>query len=357
MDILKYYEKALKNKLTFNEVMGLWDYDVYDLLYLAYNIKKNVFIRKCNCINNDSLNNHTSNNHTSNNSNSNNYTNYGKSQNYIPSIDLCSIINVKSGKCSENCIFCSQSIHNKVNIDTYELKSKNEILKHAKYIEKYSNRFSIVVSGKTVDDDEFEKILDILEEISKKTNLKLCASLGLLNKYQLYELKELNVRIHNNLETSKEYFEKICTTHSYNDKVKMIKLAKKIGLEVCSGGIFGLGESRKDRISMLMELKNLSVDSVALNIIHPIEGTKLNELILNNKIQKITPMEALKSIAISKILLPNKEIRLCGGREHNLKDLQVLALMAIDGLMVGNYLTTRGRCIEDDILMIKNLEM
>ena len=321
MEILKFYEKSIKNEITYKDAIELWDYDVYDLLYMAYRVKRY-------------------------------YATINKNNNKI---DLCSIINAKSGRCPENCAFCSQSIHNKVHIDIYDLTPKEEILKYAKYIEKYSNRFSIVVSGKTVNDDEFEKIIDIIKEIKEKTNLKVCVSLGILDKDKLKHLKELNVRIHNNLETSRDYFNNICTTHKYDDKIKTIKTAKKLGLEVCSGGIFGLGETFEDRIKMFEELKYLKVDSVALNIIHPIEGTKIYNLIEKNKIKRITPIEALKSIAIAKIYMPDREIRLCGGREYNLGDLQSLSVLALDGLMVGNYLTTKGRNIEDDIKMINNM--
>ena len=327
MELLQFYEKSIRKEITYKDAIELWDYDVYDLLYTAYSVKKY---------------------YNNKNNNSNNNANNNK-------IDLCSIINAKSGRCPENCAFCSQSIHNKVNINIYDLKPKEEILKYAKYIEKYSNRFSIVVSGKTVNDDEFEKIIDIIKEIKEKTNLKVCVSLGILNKDKLKHLKELNVRIHNNLETSRDYFNNICTTHKYDDKIKTIKTAKKLGLEVCSGGIFGLGETFEDRIKMFEELKYLKVDSVALNIIHPIEGTKIYNLIEKNKIKRITPIEALKSIAIAKIYMPDREIRLCGGREYNLGDLQSLSLLALDGLMVGNYLTTKGRNIEDDIKMINNM--
>ncbi|AEH06258.1 biotin synthase BioB [Methanothermococcus okinawensis] len=322
MELLQIYEKSIKNRITYEDAVKLWDYDVYDLLYLAYSVKKYYNIKK--------------------------YNNPSK-------FDLCSIINAKSGRCPENCAFCSQSIYNKTNINIYDLKPREEILKYAKYMEKYSHRFSIVVSGKTVNDSEFEKIINTIKEIIEKTNLKVCASLGILDKDRLKELKELNVRIHNNLETSRAYFDNICTTHKYDDKIKMIKIAKKFGLEVCSGGIFGLGETFKDRIKMFEELKNLNVNSVALNIIHPIEGTKTYKLIEENKIKKITPIEALKSMAIAKIYMPDREIRLCGGREYNLNDLQGLALLSLDGLMVGNYLTTKGRNIDDDIKMINDM--
>ncbi|WP_456373415.1 biotin synthase BioB [Methanocaldococcus sp.] len=329
MEILDYLEKSLKNKISFEDALYLYNnFSVIDLLYLSFKLKSK--------INKD--------------------------------IKLCSIMNAKSGKCSEDCIFCSQSIHNKCKIPIYPLKSKRELLECAKKIEiennkienKYKNkklkieRFSIVVSGKKINDDEFTEIVESIELIKEETNLKVCCSLGLLDKEKLKELKKLDVRIHNNLETSKNYFKNICSTHSYEDKVKVIKEAKKIGLEVCSGGIFGLGESLYDRISLAFELKELNVDSVPINILHPIEGTKVYEKIKSGVIKIISIPEILKSIAIFKIIMPYTEIRLAGGRIYNLKDYQSYALMALNGLMVGNYLTTKGRNLEDDLNMILN---
>ncbi|ADC69051.1 biotin synthase [Methanocaldococcus sp. FS406-22] len=315
IDIESFLEKSLKNKIDFDDAIYLYNnFNTIDLLYLAFKIK--------NKINNK--------------------------------IKLCAIINAKSGKCPEDCIFCSQSIHNKCNIPIYPLKSKNEILEYAKTFDGIVERFSIVTSGKKINDDEFVKIVEAIELIKEETNLKVCCSLGLLDREKLKELKKLDVRLHNNLETSKNYFKNICSTHSYDDKVKVIKEAKKLGLEVCSGGIFGLGESAEERIKMAFELKELGVDSVPINILHPIEGTKAYQKIKNGEIKPISISDALKSIAIYKIILPYAEIRLAGGRIYNLRDFQSYALMALDGLMVGNYLTTKGRGLEDDLMMIRD---
>ncbi|XRO77630.1 biotin synthase BioB [Methanocaldococcus sp. 10A] len=315
MDIETFLEKSLKNRISFDDAIYLYkNFNAIDLLYLSFKIKNKVK-------NNDK-------------------------------IKLCAIINAKSGKCSENCIFCSQSIHNNCNIPTYPLKSKREILEYAKNFDGIVERFSIVTSGKKINDDEFTEILEAIELIKEETNLKVCCSLGLLEKEKLKELKKLNVRLHNNLETSKNHFKNICSTHSYEDKVKIIKEAKKLGLEVCNGGIFGLGESFEERIKMAFELKNLEVDSVPINILHPIEGTKAYEKIKNGEIRQISISDVLKSVALYKIIMPYAEIRLAGGRVYNLRDLQSYALMALDGLMVGNYLTTKGRILEDDLKMI-----
>ncbi|WP_456419543.1 biotin synthase BioB [Methanocaldococcus infernus] len=264
-------------------------------------------------------------------------------------ISLCSIINAKSGKCKEDCIFCSQSIYHKTNIQVYPFLPKEEILEKINHLSKFSDRVGIVVSGKKIEDEEFEKLLEVLEEV----DTKVCCSLGLIEKEKLKELKKFDVRIHCNIETNREYFKNICSTHSYEDKIRVIKEAKKLGLEVCSGGIFGLGESYRDRIKMALELKELKVDSVPINIIHPIEGTKIYNLIKEGKVKKLEIDEILKSIAIFKIILKDAEIRIAGGRKF-LKEFQALALMALDGVMIGNYLTTEGRDIKEDLEMINN---
>ncbi|HIQ32291.1 MAG TPA: biotin synthase BioB [Methanothermococcus okinawensis] len=319
MDVMKYFSKAIRGRLSFRDIVDLWnECDTYDLLYLAYSLKRH----------------------------------YSKNP---LKIDLCSIVNARSGRCPENCIFCSQSIYHNTGIATYGLKPKEEILRYAKYMERYCNRFSIVVSGRSIGERDFERVVDTIRELKEKTRLKICVSLGILDRDKLKELKELEVRIHNNLETSQEYFEKVCTTHSYEEKLRTIRYAKRLGLEVCSGGIFGLGESYIERIKMLEELKRLKVDSVPLNILHPIEGTRIHQLIERGEVREITPEEALKSIALGKIVMPDREIRLCGGRLYKLRDIQCLSLLAVDGLMVGNYLTTHGRSIEEDIRMIRDM--
>lgn len=321
-DFFKYYELSLSNKISEKDCLELYEKDTYFLIYLAYSIKKYIW-----------------------------------KKNNIEVIDLCSIINAKSGKCPENCIFCSQSIYNNTNIPVYGLLSKNKILSYAKSLDKYANRFSIVVSGKSLSDGEFEHIVDTVKLLKKETNLNICLSLGELSLDRLKILKELNVRIHHNLETSMDYFPNICTTHTYNDKLKTLLNCKKLKLDICSGGLFGLGESRKDRIKLFMDLKKIGVKGVPLNFIHPIEGTKIYKKIVRNEIDKLSTDEILKTIAIGKICLPYSEIRLCGGRHHNLGELQVLSLPMLDGLMIGNYLTTKGREVEKDIKILKKMNL
>ncbi|WP_456471809.1 biotin synthase BioB [Methanocaldococcus sp.] len=272
-----------------------------------------------------------------------------KALKYKKGFETCGIINAKSGKCKENCIFCSQSIYHKTNIKVYPLMSKEELKERILKLSEFVDRVGIVVSGRAIKEDEFNKIIEVIEELK---DLNICCSLGLIDEDMLKELKKYGVRIHCNLETNREFFKNICSTHTYDDKVRVIKKAKSLGLEVCSGGIFGLGENYIDRIKLAFELRDLKVDSVPINIIHPIEGTKIYDLINRGEIKRLGIEEILKGIAIYKLILPSAKIRLAGGRLY-LKEFQTLALMALDGLMIGNYLTTKGRDIEEDLRMIK----
>lgn len=268
-------------------------------------------------------------------------------------VDLCSVINARSGKCSEDCAFCAQSIHHNTKINTHELLSEEEFLTHAREIKKTgANRFSIVTSGKGVDKD-FSKIVKILKQLEKETRLKICASLGILDEKAVEELKQANVsRYHHNLETAPSFFDKICTTHSYEDRVKTVRLAKEAGMEVCCGGIIGLGETPEQRIELAFFLRDLDVDSVPINVLNPVPGTPLE------KAKPLSPLEILKTIAVFRFILPDKILRYAGGREVNLRDLQAMGLVAgINGILIGNYLTTYGRNPEDDIKMIKDLEL
>ncbi|MFH1562501.1 MAG: biotin synthase BioB [Nitrospirota bacterium] len=269
-------------------------------------------------------------------------------------IDLCSIINAKSGACSEDCCFCAQSTHYKTNILTYSLESEDEILEAAKNAETSgATRFCIVISGKKPDTKDFKKIVSALGKIRKETNLKLDCSLGTLNEEEIYELKNAGVtRYNHNLETSEGYFKQICSTHSYEDRLNTVKMLKKIGLEVCCGGIIGLGEDWDERIRLAFALKDLDIDCIPINILTPRSGTPLENA------KPLSPMEIIKTIAIFRLILKDKIIKIAGGREVNLRDLQALALLAgANGLIVGNYLTTGGRAADLDLQMIKDLGM
>lgn len=267
-------------------------------------------------------------------------------------VDLCSIINAKCGLCPEDCKFCAQSAHNDTEITTYPLMNEEEILSMAQMMEEEgAARFCIVTSGKELNGEDFENILSSLRIIRKETGLSVCISSGVLTDERALVLKRAGAtRIHHNLETSRNFFNKICTTHTYDEKIKTIYVAKNAGLEVCCGGIIGMGESVSDRLELAFTLRNLDVDSIPINILDPIKGTPIG-------IEKpIEPLEILKTISVFRLILPEKNIRVAGGREKNLRDLQSLCLLAgANGLLLGNYLTTEGRMPGDDIQMITDL--
>ncbi len=267
-------------------------------------------------------------------------------------VSLCSIVNAKSGRCSENCAFCAQSAHFNTNIESYDFLPPRFIEQKAKNISNYPiERFSIVTSGLSLNNkSDFENLKTAINKISK-LDLIVGVSIGLQTKEQLLELKTVGLKeFHHNLETSREFFPNICTTHKYDDDINTVKIAKALGFYVCSGGIFGIGESLEDRASLAFELKNLDVDSIPINFLISIKGTPLE----NQK--PLEPFEALKIISMFRFVMPDKDIRVCGGREHVLKQLQVLVFFAgANGIMVSDYLTQKGRNINDDLEMIKHL--
>ncbi len=266
--------------------------------------------------------------------------------------DLCSIINAKSGACKENCKFCAQSIHYSTEIENYPLKSKDDILRKAEEsIKNKAKRFGIVTSGRNLNNREIEQLADVISTIKNELDIKLCASLGELNEKQLRILKQAGLtRFHHNIETSSSFFPHIVSTHSFNDRIKTINLVKKVGLEICSGGIIGLGESMDDRIEMAFLLKELDVDSVPINILVPIKGTPLEN------IEPLPVSEIIKTIAVFRIILKDKTIKIAAGRESVLKDFQSLAFLAgANGMLIGGYLTIKGRSVYEDLEMTGNL--
>jgi biotin synthase len=230
-------------------------------------------------------------------------------------------------------------------MDKEEIKRVAESAK-----EKGVKRFCVVTSGKKPSDDELNQICGFISVV-KDAGLLPCATLGFLDVEQLKKLKDSGLhRYHHNLETSEFFFSEICSTHTYQDKIRTIESAKSLGLSVCSGGIFGLGESWEDRIDMAFALKELGVDSVPINLFTPINGTPLSDRGLLN------PMEALKIIAIYRLVLPECEIRVCGGRPATLKEkVSQIFFAGADGMLLGNYLTTSGRDPEDDLQMIQEM--
>lgn len=263
--------------------------------------------------------------------------------------DLCSIINGKSGRCSEDCKYCAQSRYYQTEIDVYDLLDVNQIKEMALHNQnKGVGRFSIVTSGRKLSDHEFDKILNIYRQLNNCCHISLCASLGLLNLEQFNKLKEIGVtRYHNNLETSRNYFKNICTTHTYAQKIEVIKDAKAAGLQVCSGGIMGMGESWQDRIDLAFTLKELEIKSIPINILNPIAKTPLEHQ------KPLSKEEVERIIAIFRFINPDATIRMAGGR--GLLDDQGISVFksGANGAITGDMLTTSGITIDDDQ---KNIE-
>ncbi len=264
-------------------------------------------------------------------------------------IDLCSIVNAKSGACSEDCAYCAQSSKNKTAVEVFPLLDGETILQKAHEAKAGGvSRFSIVTSGKKISDGELNKISSVFKKI-RDIGLLPCASFGILTHDELLFLKDKGLdRYHHNIETSERFFSRICTTHAFPERVKTIESAQKTGLSVCSGGILGMGETWQDRLDMAFFLRDLGVQSVPLNFLIPIKGTPLS-------VRKILhPFEALRIISLFRFICHDKSIRVCGGREQILREFHAMIFMAgADAIMTGNYLTTTGRSFEDDIRLIK----
>ena len=264
---------------------------------------------------------------------------------------LCSIINGKSGSCSEDCKYCAQSSHYNCKVEKYSMLDEDTIMKTALKNEKDGiKRFSIVTSGKKVTNKEIGELCNIYSSIHKKLNIQLCASHGLLRYDDFIKFKKAGVtRYHNNLETSRRYFQEICSTHTYDEKINTIKDAKKAGLEVCSGGIMGMGESIEDNIDLAIELRNLTIKSIPLNLLNPIEGTPLAE------IKQMSEEEFYKICTIFRFVNPSATIRLAGGRGLlNDKGKRIFEY-CINGMITGDLLTTVGNSTLDDVRMVNKL--
>ncbi|MGO8987618.1 MAG: biotin synthase BioB [bacterium] len=267
-------------------------------------------------------------------------------------IDLCSLLSVKSGKCPEDCAFCAQSAHYKTEAPVYPLMDIQRIVEEAKEAQaRGAGRFCLITSGREVSDKEFEIILEALGRIRGETTLDLDCSLGTLSKERAESLRKVGVtRYNHNVETAESHFLQICTTHSFRDRVKTVEVLKEQGFSVCCGGIIGLGESPQQRLELAFSLKQLGIDCIPFNILNPRPGTPLENS------EPIPPMEVIKTISLFRLVLPKGTIKIAGGREANLRDLQSLALLAgANGLIVGNYLTTPGRNAADDLTMVRDL--
>ena len=270
-------------------------------------------------------------------------------------IELCSIINAKSGACSEDCSFCAQSKFYKTPINVYPLVPEEEIVEGAyRAVEFGANRYCVVLSGKSATQEEVERIKQSVERIKQveKLPINVCVSAGTLDEESLKKLKEAGVkRVNHNLEASKSFFPKIVSTHSWEERYETIKRIKALGLSTCCGGIFGMGESDEDRVDLALTYQELEVDSIPLNFLMPIEGTPLE------KAPGVSPLEALRIIAMFRLTNPKAELRLCGGREQTLRDFYGMAVLMANAMMVGGYLTRAGRDIKKDYQLLKDLKL
>lgn len=265
--------------------------------------------------------------------------------------DICTIINAKSGRCSENCRFCSQSIHSHTASAVYPLLSTEKIVEQAKQDAAQGVlRFSIVTSGKRLTNREVLKICEAVKAIKATCNISVCVSLGLLKQEQFCWLKEAGVeRVHNNLETSERYFPSVCTTHTFADKIAAIRAAQAAGLPVCSGGIMGLGESVEDRIDMALSLRELGIKSIPVNMLNAIEGTPFE----GN--QRLLPEDMQRIVAVYRFILLEASIRLAGGRGL-LGDKGLACFKAgANAVISGDMLTTAGITVATDMQLIKDL--
>ena len=269
-------------------------------------------------------------------------------------VEFCSLVNARNGKCSQNCKYCAQSSHYRTNIDTYPLIEINEVKKAAEEAKSHkASRFAIVTSGKTPDESDFEKMLQMIAEVNKIDGIKSCASIGILNDKLAKKLAECGLkRFHHNINTSRSYYPEVCTTHTFDDRINTCRLVKKYGMELCCGVILGMGESIEQRVEMALELAEIQPDSIPINILMPIPQTPFE-----NYGNKIDEENILRTLAIFKIANPNSILRFCGGRMRLSDESQRLALQTcVEGLMVGNYLTTVGKSVDEDIKTVQKLD-
>jgi biotin synthase len=270
-------------------------------------------------------------------------------------IELCAIVNAKSGRCTEDCIFCAQSARYPTEVRSYPLLEAAAVIDSARDAERSGAvRFGIVTSGRGIGSaGELAGVFAAIEGICSETRLKPCASLGIAGDGQMRRLREAGLqRYHHNLETAESYFPLVCSSHAYQERFDTIRAAKQAGLEVCAGGILGLGESPRQRVELALALRELDVDSVPLNFLTPVRGTPAEQFPL------MAPLEILAIIALFRFVLPEKDIRVCGGREYGLRTLQPLMYLAgANATMTGNYLTTSGRNPDTDRKEIEDLAL
>ena len=266
-------------------------------------------------------------------------------------VQLYFLMNAKSGLCPEDCAYCSQSKISNAPIPQYNMLDREQLLDGAREAsQRQSKTYCIVISARSPSQRELDAVTSIVPAIKQKYDLKICACLGLLSPDQAQQLKEAGVdRVNHNLNTSGEFYSQICSTHTYQQRIDTLQAVRQAGLEMCSGGIVGMGESKLDVVRMALELRDLGVQSIPVNFLNPIEGTPLEN------VHQLDPQYCLKVLALFRLANPDREIRIAGGRELHLRSLQPLGLYAANSIFVGDYLTTKGQLPEDDIQMISDL--
>ena len=266
-------------------------------------------------------------------------------------VDLCTIINGRSGRCGEDCKYCAQSAHNHTNCEVYDFLPKEKILAEALANEKEGvDRFAIVTAGRSLSGEDFEKAIDAYETMHRECKLDLCASLGFLTKEQFHRLHEAGVTsYHDNIETSRRNFPNICTTHTYDEKIATIKMAQEEGFCVCSGGIIGMGETWEDRLDMAVSLAELGIMSIPINTLMPIPGTPLENL------KQLSEEDILRPIAFFRYINPEANVRLAAGRALVTNDGEAAFSGGASATITGNMLTTSGSTIESDKKLLRGL--
>lgn len=266
--------------------------------------------------------------------------------------DMCTIINGKSGLCSENCKFCAQSSHYNTGSKVYSLLSEEEILADAKKnADQGVMRYSIVTAGRSLSDGEVDRMCQIIRRIKEEVHISVCVSFGLLKEDQFRRLKEAGAeRVHNNLEASENFFPSVCTSHSFSDKVQAIRAAQAAGMDVCSGGIMGLGEGIEDRIDMALSLRDLGIDSIPVNMLNPIPGTPME------KYESLDEKEMQRIIAVYRFILPKAFIRLAGGRGLMSDKGKACFMSGANAAISGDMLTTAGITVDKDKKLLEELD-